>query len=341
MQTDTSFTATSELNPQPAAPEPNGSPAVTLAQAPDASASLHRLVNSQTNMALQPVAAAQAPAVIEAKPLQLTVQEHKARRKGKIASLPKIHRDMVNRMLSNGAPYKNIKAALERTGFLVSERNISNWATGGGHLEWELEQDLAIQNRHDQDHLVDKLRREDASELSEVGLQAAATRLSQILVQKLSSGENIEANLPKYSQMVGLLRGITATLVPLQKNRDDSLRTLGRAYDVNRVKNEDQKTILELEQDYTYPEDAEERRLGLPAEIPLLPVTPTSHRLEKDDQMEANARRQAVEAIVLKALGKSHTSAAPKPQPPASPAPTPPNPGPETPPLKPGNGALQ
>src|SRR5438477_11726167 len=68
---------------------------------------------------------------------QVTVQSHTARRKGRVACLPKLQRDMVNRMLDNGVPYKNIVAALEEAGFTVTERNISNWATGG-YLEWRL-----------------------------------------------------------------------------------------------------------------------------------------------------------------------------------------------------------
>src|SRR6266403_80590 len=42
------------------------------------------------------------PTVIDATALPATAQSHKARRKGRIACLPKPQRDMVNRMLSNG-----------------------------------------------------------------------------------------------------------------------------------------------------------------------------------------------------------------------------------------------
>ncbi len=55
--------------------------------------------------------------VIDTKPLPAAVQPHKARRTGRVAGLPKIQRDMVNRMLSNGVPYKNIVAALDEGGF--------------------------------------------------------------------------------------------------------------------------------------------------------------------------------------------------------------------------------
>src|SRR5438552_4569262 len=46
------------------------------------------------------------------------------RRKGRIACLPKVQRDMVNHMLWHAAPYKNIVAALDEAGFTVTERNV-------------------------------------------------------------------------------------------------------------------------------------------------------------------------------------------------------------------------
>jgi hypothetical protein len=175
---------------------------------------LDEFLNPQHELCLLPVAAAespepcsgnqlstthhQSPSLIETQPILASAQPHKARRRGRIASLPKGPRDMVNRMLANGVPYKNIVGALDELDFRVTERNISNWATGG-HREWLLEQDLVLENRLDQDHLVDHLRRDDATELPEVGLQAAATRLSQFILQKTARAENVEANLDTYS----------------------------------------------------------------------------------------------------------------------------------------------
>src|SRR5436309_3542360 len=120
----------------------------------------------------------------------------KIRRNGRIACLPKVQRDLVNHMLWNAVPYKNIVAALDEAGFTVTERNISNWATGG-YLEWSLAQEHVLQNRLNQDQMLDFLRRDDAPEVPEVGLQAAATRLSQVLLQKLARAEDPEAQLSK------------------------------------------------------------------------------------------------------------------------------------------------
>src|SRR5207253_4376699 len=56
-------------------------------------------------------------------------------RNGKIARLPKLERDMVNRMLHNHVPYPRIVAALDELEIKVTERNISNWKTRGGYQE--------------------------------------------------------------------------------------------------------------------------------------------------------------------------------------------------------------
>src|SRR2546423_255089 len=140
----------------------------------------------------------------------------KIRRNGRVACLPKIQRDMVNHMLWNAVPYKNIVAAVDEEGYAVTERQISSWATGG-YLEWSLAQEHVVQNRLDQDHMLDFLRREDAPELPEVGLQAAATRLSQVLLQKLARADDPEAQIDNYSKLVDLLVRLNREIGVTQK----------------------------------------------------------------------------------------------------------------------------
>src|SRR5205823_2665268 len=86
-----------------------------------------------------------APVVVETEPLPSPAQRRAIHRNGRIASLPRIQRDLVNRMLWNAVPYKNIVAALDEAGYTVTERNISSWATGG-YLEWSLTQEHVLQN---------------------------------------------------------------------------------------------------------------------------------------------------------------------------------------------------
>jgi len=106
---------------------------------------------------------------------------------------------MVNRMLWNAVPYKNIVAALDETGYTVTERNISNWATGG--------YSNGGSNRSTSSKTVSTRITCSISsgatmlpELPEVGLQAAATRLSQVLLQKLVRADDPEAHLDNYSK---------------------------------------------------------------------------------------------------------------------------------------------
>jgi hypothetical protein len=206
---------------------------------------------------------------------------------------------MVGRMLWNGVPYKNIVAALDECGFSATERNISNWATGG-YLDWRLEQEFVLQNRLDQDHLVDHLRRQDASELPEVGLQAAATRVSQILLQKTARAADLEANLDKFSALVDVLCRLNREIGILQKQRDDSRRSLGRAYDPERIKDTDELVVNDMERLYSNP--PADSTLARPANPPALPPEPTSTFLAQQDAEEAEARAEAGQIRTLAML---------------------------------------
>src|ERR1043166_5808057 len=278
---------------------------------------------------LQPAQPTGTVAVIEAHPVPPALspslsapapgQKHRRRRQGRIASLPKLQRDMVNRMLWNGVAYKNIVAALDDAGFSVIERNISNWATGG-YLEWRLEQETVLNARLDQDHLLDFLRRDDASELPEVGLQAAATRLSQILLQKTACADDVEANLGPFSQMGDVLCRLSREIGVLQKQRDDSRRTLGPAYDATRIKDTDQMNALEHERFYSDP--PADSTLAQPAVKPALPPIPTSSFLADADAEAAQRKQLAHQQRFLETLRAFSGKNAPAPN--ANPLPPPP-----------------
>ncbi len=225
----------------------------------------------------------------------------KIRRNGRVASLPKLQRDMVNHMLWNALPYKNIVAALDEAGFTVTERNVSNWSTGG-YLEWSLAQEHVLHNRLDQDHMLDFLRRDDAPELPEVGLQAAATRLSQVLLQKLARAEDPEANLDNYGKLVDLLVRLNREIGVIQKQRDDSRRTLGREYDPVHVKEDEQISAIENERFFSNPPS--DSTLSKPAVPPALPPIPTATiraRQAREEQQCAETARQEQNFRMFKA----------------------------------------
>src|SRR5208283_2588875 len=112
------------------APEPTPDPQHTALAEPPLDTrhpTLDPLISPQPTLTLQPSSTLDLglqtldspppPTVIDAKPLVPALQPHKARRKGRVASLPKLQRDTVNRMLWNGVPYKNIVGALDEIGF--------------------------------------------------------------------------------------------------------------------------------------------------------------------------------------------------------------------------------
>jgi hypothetical protein len=216
---------------------------------------------------------------------------------------------MVNRMLWNAVPYKNIVAALGDEDFAVTERNISSWATGG-YLEWCLQQEAVLQNRLDQDNLLDFLRSDDAQELPEVGLQAAATRLSQVLLQKLARADDPEAHLENYSQLVDLLCRLNREIAATQKHRDDSRRTLGREYDPTYVKDVDHVNAIEKERFYSDP--PRDSGLRKPPVRPALPPVPTATFLAdraREDKADAEADRAKHNLELLQATLKTKTKA--------------------------------
>jgi len=63
--------------------------------------------------------------------LQLKACQPKSRRNGKVARLPLVLREQVNRMLDDGVPYKTIIEKLGEAGKHLNEDNISNWRLGG------------------------------------------------------------------------------------------------------------------------------------------------------------------------------------------------------------------
>src|SRR6185503_9888524 len=119
---------------------------------------------------------------VPATPASVALPFNSRPRCGKIARLPTDMRDMVNRMLRDAVPYQKIVGALDELGIRVTERNVSNWKTRGGYREWCLAQDHAAALHAHQDNLITLLRKENATDIAEVGLQAVATRLSQFFL---------------------------------------------------------------------------------------------------------------------------------------------------------------
>lgn len=192
-----------------------------------------------------------SPNALAPTPISLSVaQSSKKPRNGKIARLPKPVRDVVNRMLFQNIPQERIVAALDELGIRVTQCNISNWKTHGGYREWRFAQEYALQLRLHQDSLLDLLRRHDAPELPEIGLQVAATQLSRFFLTP--EAQQLLASDPKeYERCVSMLNRISAQLKTLQRSRDDAAKALGPDHDPDRIRNETNSSLERVTEAYT------------------------------------------------------------------------------------------
>jgi hypothetical protein len=196
-------------------------------------------------IAAQLVIAVSAPPSHADAPQPRILAEPKAKlrtRHGKIARLPYLERDMVNRMLRNNIPYSQIVGALAEYGIRVTARNVSNWKTRGGYREWCAEQDRALEARLLQDNLIEYLRKNDATELSEVGLQLVATHLSQFFV-KPEIRQQLATDPEKHTRTIAILCRLAGQIHQLQKYRDEAAKSLGREHNPERIKREDERQI--------------------------------------------------------------------------------------------------
>ena len=157
---------------------------------------------------------------------------------------------MINRMLRNNIPHSQIVDALTELQFRVTERNISNWKTRGGYRDWCIEQDRALETRLLQDNLLEHLRKNDASQLAEVGLQLAATQLSQFFLRP-ETREQLTSEPEKFARTIGILCRLARQIHILQKHRDQSAKELGDDHNPARLKHETDETLESIRDTYS------------------------------------------------------------------------------------------
>jgi hypothetical protein len=225
-------------------------------------------------------------------------------RNGRIARLPKLERDMVNRMLSDAVPHNKIAEALAQRGFKVTPRNVSNWATRGGYHQWRLDQALLVQTRLDQDTLTDLLH-EDPTRLPEVGLQIMATRYSQQILH--ASGLDPKQSLP----LVAMLCRINHEILKLHKFRDLRCTIGNPGYQFERQKKDDKKEIEILRK--TYSGQPVENETSSP-KYTILDLV----RAMRKGRADATALWSQLEPAPKHSADAQSTVANPKPPPPAS-----------------------
>jgi hypothetical protein len=164
---------------------------------------------------------------------------------GKIARLPKLERDLVNKLLHNHVPHSKIVWALAERGITVTQRNISNWRTRGGYKEWCAEQENQLRLAHLQDHLTDYLRKHDAQQLPEVGLQVASTQLTSLLMNPQTAAPLL-ADPNKLAKVIEALDKCSVRLAELQKDRYETVRRAAIRDTVPNLRREDEKDVESL-----------------------------------------------------------------------------------------------
>ena len=177
-------------------------------------------------------------------------------RNGKVARLSKDLREIVNRLLRNNVPYCRIVKALAQHEIVLTERNVSNWKICGGYREWCLAQEHALELRLHQDNLVSLLRKDSASQIPEVGLQVAATRLSEFFLTP-EAAQLLASNPEEYHRRAATLARLTAEIHKLQKYRDNCARALGSRHNPDRIRLESAEEIEHATKYFssTVPED--------------------------------------------------------------------------------------
>jgi hypothetical protein len=141
------------------------------------------------------------------------------RRTGKVASLPKAERDLVNQLLEDGSPYDAIVQALALRGFTVSSRNISNWFQGG-YQDWLLLQQRIATHQLHEEAALDILNDRDI-DVAAAGLQIVATHLCQVLLASQPLRVDPQSGLDNYLRAANTICRITHQLIQIQKFHDE------------------------------------------------------------------------------------------------------------------------
>lgn len=112
-----------------------------------------------------------------------------SRRNGKIARLPKVTRDMINRMLDDGLPYHVIIDELGEAGEGLNAQNLTNW-NQGAYQEWVKSQELVELSRARTETAIDLLRETGGAANADKVVEACnAIGATQLMTALLDHGD--------------------------------------------------------------------------------------------------------------------------------------------------------
>ena len=111
------------------------------------------------------------------------------RRNGKIARLPKATRDIINRMLDDGLPYRVILDELGEAGEGINLQNLTNWKQGG-YQDWLKNQQFIEQTRAQIESAIDLLRETGDADPARVLQACNLVGATQLLDALLDHGDD-------------------------------------------------------------------------------------------------------------------------------------------------------
>src|SRR5438093_6904639 len=122
---------------------------------------------------------------VDSQPLALDVPKKERRSHSKIAQLPKVLRDLINRMLDDGAPYARIIEKLEQSTdpplpYPISEMNISRWYDTG-YQHYLAQQERLAYVRLNREAALEMVAGDDTATLPEATLQIIASHYYELL----------------------------------------------------------------------------------------------------------------------------------------------------------------
>jgi len=104
------------------------------------------------------------------------------KRTGTIACLPSEAREEINKMLSNGARYREIIAAMAAKGIKLQKNVLTTWMRGG-HQDWLAVEEHLMRLERIRDFALRVVKENQGTVVQEAGLQVAAAQIYEVLME--------------------------------------------------------------------------------------------------------------------------------------------------------------
>ncbi len=150
------------------------------------------------------------------------------RRTGKIARLPREHREFINLILRDGTPYSKIIQKLAQRGYNLDKDHISRW-NAGGYQDWIQEQAWLEEMRTRLDFAKQVVNQPNANLIDEASLRIAVTQMYNLLLafDPLSLKTQLSTQPTAYSRILGALCKITDSLARSEVRRAGTRNPFG------------------------------------------------------------------------------------------------------------------